>query len=117
MDDLLGTHHRRKAATLAGVPPRPSTSRAQESARPSAGVPARVLFFSSRRRHTRFDCDWSSDVCSSDLFRRQGLDIASGKAYIADKASESGSLTVRAKLSFATEGIPCLRSSSFHLQN
>src|SRR2546430_8825139 len=23
-------------------------------------------FFSSRRRHTRFDCDWSSDVCSSD---------------------------------------------------
>src|SRR5256886_2019943 len=24
-------------------------------------------FFSSRRRHTRFDCDWSSDVCSSDL--------------------------------------------------
>src|SRR5688572_31294562 len=28
------------------------------------------FFFSSRRRHTRFDCDWSSDVCSSDL--RQG---------------------------------------------
>src|SRR2546430_13376798 len=27
------------------------------------------FFFSSRRRHTRFDCDWSSDVCSSDLFR------------------------------------------------
>src|SRR2546430_10921125 len=26
-----------------------------------------VYFFSSRRRHTRFDCDWSSDVCSSDL--------------------------------------------------
>src|SRR3989475_6216922 len=26
------------------------------------------FFFSSRRRHTRFDCDWSSDVCSSDLF-------------------------------------------------
>src|SRR5256886_8395145 len=25
------------------------------------------VFFSSRRRHTRFDCDWSSDVCSSDL--------------------------------------------------
>src|SRR2546430_4795754 len=25
------------------------------------------FFFSSRRRHTRFDCDWSSDVCSSDL--------------------------------------------------
>src|SRR2546430_4651029 len=26
----------------------------------------RMHFFSSRRRHTRFDCDWSSDVCSSD---------------------------------------------------
>src|SRR6266853_3947616 len=25
------------------------------------------FLFSSRRRHTRFDCDWSSDVCSSDL--------------------------------------------------
>src|SRR4030066_2163497 len=24
-------------------------------------------FFSSARRHTRFKCDWSSDVCSSDL--------------------------------------------------
>src|SRR5690242_21572293 len=25
------------------------------------------FFFSSRRRHTRLPCDWSSDVCSSDL--------------------------------------------------
>src|SRR5205085_7425388 len=25
------------------------------------------FFFPSRRRHTSFDCDWSSDVCSSDL--------------------------------------------------
>src|SRR5689334_10026482 len=24
------------------------------------------IFFSSRRRHTRWNCDWSSDVCSSD---------------------------------------------------
>src|SRR5260221_2355748 len=31
-------------------------------------VTARILFFfSSRRRHTRSLCDWSSDVCSSDL--------------------------------------------------
>src|SRR2546430_494398 len=29
-------------------------------------LPPRIFFFSSRRRHTRFDCDWSSDVCSSD---------------------------------------------------
>src|SRR5260370_3751127 len=27
----------------------------------------KCFFFSSRRRHTRFKCDWSSDVCSSDL--------------------------------------------------
>src|SRR5689334_22103460 len=25
-----------------------------------------LFFFSSRRRHTRWNCDWSSDVCSSD---------------------------------------------------
>src|SRR5438034_11255055 len=36
------------------------------------------FFFSSRRRHTRSLCDWSSDVCSSDLLglrrkRRGGL--------------------------------------------
>src|SRR5689334_24664535 len=32
------------------------------------------FFFSSRRRHTRWNCDWSSDVCSSDLVRA-GLDV------------------------------------------
>src|SRR5260370_5863014 len=32
-----------------------------------------VVFFSSRRRHTRFKCDWSSDVCSSDLSRKDLL--------------------------------------------
>src|SRR5207302_5674999 len=30
-------------------------------------IPSMVFFFSSRRRHTRFSRDWSSDVCSSDL--------------------------------------------------
>src|SRR5580692_12814070 len=30
------------------------------------------FFFSSRRRHTIFDCDWSSDVCSSDLQSLRG---------------------------------------------
>src|SRR2546430_8752995 len=36
------------------------------------------FFFSSRRRHTRFDCDWSSDVCSSDLdhWKAKGLDFS-----------------------------------------
>src|SRR5438309_8060802 len=30
------------------------------------------FFFSSRRRHTRWNCDWSSDVCSSDLITFTG---------------------------------------------
>src|SRR3989442_9757141 len=36
-----------------------------------------AFFFSSRRRHTRCGRDWSSDVCSSDLWtllRKKGLD-------------------------------------------
>src|SRR2546427_5228385 len=51
------------------------------------------FFFSSRRRHTRFDCDWSSDVCSSDLrtdmdalpvTEQTGLSYAS-KVHVRDK--------------------------------
>src|SRR5438034_8784934 len=43
-----------------------------------------IFFFSSRRRHTRSLCDWSSDVCSSDLVERhhacppQGVHSSSG---------------------------------------
>src|SRR5439155_17192969 len=33
------------------------------------GRPVNCFFFSSRRRHTRWPRDWSSDVCSSDLER------------------------------------------------
>src|SRR5688572_17393600 len=33
------------------------------------------FFFSSRRRHTRFDCDWSSDVCSSDLLKERVMSV------------------------------------------
>src|SRR2546430_3068952 len=40
------------------------------------------FFFSSRRRHTRFDCDWSSDVCSSDLLGIiVGLIVGVGLAF------------------------------------
>src|SRR5436309_8591880 len=35
----------------------------------SLNVEENLFFFSSRRRHTRFSRDWSSDVCSSDLPR------------------------------------------------
>src|SRR5688572_30879138 len=41
------------------------------------------FFFSSRRRHTRFDCDWSSDVCSSDLDGR-------GKSSAFERYRKSG---------------------------
>src|SRR3712207_9556740 len=34
---------------------------------------AGVVFFSSRRRHTRYWRDWSSDVCSSDLVLTDGV--------------------------------------------
>src|SRR5690242_21609049 len=34
-----------------------------------------IFFFSSRRRHTRLTCDWSSDVCSSDLHVFRNLDL------------------------------------------
>src|SRR5947207_10410360 len=40
-----------------------------------------LFFFSSRRRHTRSLCDWSSDVCSSDLARI----IEHTKAFARDK--------------------------------
>src|SRR5690606_40159815 len=33
------------------------------------------FFFSSRRRHTRFSRDWSSDVCSSDLPPPQQIEV------------------------------------------
>src|SRR2546421_4886856 len=42
------------------------------------------FFFSSRRRHTRSDRDWSSDVCSSDLCVKGGSKyvlVSNGKVY------------------------------------
>src|SRR2546427_1435173 len=46
------------------------------------------FFFSSRRRHTRFDCDWSSDVCSSDLlsFRDEFCAMLPGSEVLARHA-------------------------------
>src|SRR5256885_2398558 len=48
----------------------------------------RLFFFSSRRRHTRLQGDWSSDVCSSDLLEawvsRQGMTTASARCYAAE---------------------------------
>src|SRR5690606_40276419 len=53
------------------------------------------FFFSSRRRHTRFSRDWSSDVCSSDLClpglqrgRRRGA--GAGRRRAADRGRGAG---------------------------
>src|SRR5206468_10064461 len=53
-----------------------------------------LFFFSSRRRHTRSDRDWSSDVCSSDLAPLDAAALAAplagalpdGKSGLADPA-------------------------------
>src|SRR6266481_7857319 len=39
------------------------------------------FFFSSRRRHTRWNCDWSSDVCSSDLDAQLEVITGDGKYF------------------------------------
>src|SRR5256885_12101416 len=52
-----------------------------------------LFFFSSRRRHTRLQGDWSSDVCSSDLLREELLrfsrEIAFAAARVYAGAAES----------------------------
>src|SRR5438132_2176752 len=65
------------------------------------------FFFSSRRRHTRSLCDWSSDVCSSDLdftykIRSQkSIDRAlSGLNELRHVIAHSGTFTEDEKLRF-----------------
>src|ERR1035437_1986709 len=53
-----------------------------------------LFFFSSRRRHTRYWRDWSSDVCSSDLWGDQPLSSAVGDWRSADRLTGSGWLQV-----------------------
>src|SRR5207302_6934178 len=43
----------------------------EPQARRTSLVIEESFFYSSRRRHTRFSRDWSSDVCSSDLSGKQ----------------------------------------------
>src|SRR4030042_2864535 len=54
------------------------------------------IFFSSRRRHTRCSRDWSSDVCSSDLYKRAkkaGLPPGS-LVYTGEKVDEKVSISI-----------------------
>src|SRR4051812_50220501 len=52
------------------------------------------FFFSSRRRHTILTCDWSSDVCSSDLCEPVGCHLQAGVddslKVTADRLARSG---------------------------
>src|SRR5256712_5975547 len=56
-----------------------------------------VFFFSSRRRHTRSDRDWSSDVCSSDLL----LAACAGAGQPASAPEASASSTAAASATVA----------------
>src|SRR3712207_8139193 len=51
-----------------------------------------VFFFSSRRRHTRYWRDWSSDVCSSDLISPTGVQAVhpDGEVAVARAAAARG---------------------------
>src|SRR6267143_4626954 len=49
-----------------------------------------LFFFSSRRRHTRWNCDWSSDVCSSDLDGWPGLKRAYDLPFATPRGLDHG---------------------------
>src|SRR2546430_13704506 len=66
-----------------------------------------LYFFSSRRRHTRFDCDWSSDVCSSDLLAARLDRLDPDERAVLERAAVAGKEFWRsgvAELSPADEG-------------
>src|SRR5437762_7137136 len=56
------------AFEVAPVPEAPSVQWSNDARVPIARETVVAFFVSSRRRHTRYIGDWSSDVCSSDLF-------------------------------------------------
>src|SRR6201985_1198293 len=58
------------------------------------------FFFSSRRRHTRLTCDWSSDVCSSDLYTLYGDSVY----LIQEKKSDDGKTSLTVVRSFVQTG-------------
>src|SRR2546430_4520078 len=69
-----------------------------------------VFFFSSRRRHTRFDCDWSSDVCSSDLSSPVRWCIAASPSEWRCRSSPSAPSRCGARPRRRPRWSPCLHS-------
>src|SRR5256885_121992 len=57
-----------------------------------------IVFFSSRRRHTRFKGDWSSDVCSSDLSQGAQVQVSVVAVNGQGKQSNEPSLTFKLHL-------------------
>src|SRR5205085_5180000 len=60
-----------------------------------------------RRRHTRFDCDWSSDVCSSDLSVRCALEILDliSDVYMLERSSHP---SAHRRLESVTDACPVI---------
>src|SRR2546430_3591829 len=68
------------------------------------------FFFSSRRRHTRFDCDWSSDVCSSDL----SIEGASIRKILDSRGNPTVEVEVRAGRALGRAAAPSGASTGTH---
>src|SRR2546430_12412580 len=76
------------------------------------------FFFSSRRRHTRFDCDWSSDVCLPISAITFGTSAATNLAFdfnaLANPTvpliSSSGVLTLNGTVNVSLANATALRS-------
>src|SRR5688500_20374084 len=60
------------------------------------------FFFSSRRRHTSLQGDWSSDVCSSDLFRERDAEPGVGRAAVVVADEEAADAAERVEIGRAS---------------
>src|SRR5262249_62120191 len=73
----------------------------------------RFFFFSSRRRHTRLVSDWSSDVCSSDLYPEPAYQVAKA---IGERKDQLGILVCGTGIgmSIAANKYPGIRAAVAH---
>src|SRR5256885_13170790 len=70
-----------------------------------ASIKRLLFFFSSRRRHTRLQGDWSSDVCSSDLNVKRPM-VRIQFRSIAGYALLAGALALSPAQPVAAQGVP-----------